>query len=53
MFDEQGLGNDGTEASGQCKPNDSNDQVNEKDDEITHPGMVSNPKKPVIFGLIQ
>ena len=27
------------------------DQMNEKDDEITNPGMVSNPKKTVIFGL--
>ena len=53
MFDEHGLGNDGTEASGQCKAHDSDDQVNAKDDEITHPGMVSNAKKPVIFGAIQ
>ena len=40
-------------AEDKCKPHDSNDQVNEKDDEITHPGMVSDPKKPVIFGPIQ
>jgi hypothetical protein len=29
------------------------DQMNETDDDITHPGMVSNPKKTVIFGPIQ
>ena len=45
--------NDGTEASGQCKPDGSDDQMNEKDDEITHPGMVSNPKKTVISSPIQ
>ena len=53
MFDEHGLGNDGTETARQCKPDDSDDQMNEKDDEIAHSGMVSNPTKPLIFGLIQ
>ena len=53
MFDEHGLGNDGTEPSGQCKPHDSDDQMNEKDDDITHPGMVSKPEKTSALGLIQ
>jgi hypothetical protein len=34
------------------KPSDPDfrhDQMDEKDDEITHPGMLANPKKPVIL----
>lgn len=34
MSDAYGLGNDGTETSRQCKPHDSDDQMNEKDAEI-------------------
>ena len=45
MSDEHRLGNDGTEPSRQAWPDDSDDQMNEKDDEITQPGMVSNPEK--------
>ena len=45
MFDEQRLGNDGTEASRPCKPNDGNNQMKEKDEDIVHPSMVSKPKK--------
>ena len=48
MSDEHRLGNDGTEPSWQAQPDDSDDQMNEKD-----PGMVSNPKNPLIFGPIQ
>ena len=29
------------------------DQMNEKDDDITHPGMASKPEKTRDFGLIQ
>jgi hypothetical protein len=53
MFDEQRLGNDGTEASQPCKPDDGDDQMNEKDDDIAHPGMVSKPEKIPNFGPIQ
>ena len=53
MFDEHGLGNDGAETSGQCKPHDSDDQMNGKDDDITHPGVVSKPEKTRNFGPIQ
>jgi len=44
MFDEHRLGNDGTEASRPCQPDYGDDQMNEKDDDIAHPGMLSNPK---------
>ena len=45
MFDEHRLGNDGTEASWPpCYPGYGDDQMNEKDDDIAHPGMLSNPK---------
>ena len=45
MFDEHRLGNDGTEASWPpCYPGYGDDQMNEKDDDIAHPGMLSNSK---------
>jgi|SRR5262252_6379203 len=50
MFDEQRLGNDGTKASRPGKPDDGDDQMKEKDDEIAHPGMVSKPEKTTNFG---
>ena len=53
MFEEQRLGNDGTEASRPCKPDDGDDQMKEKDDDIAHPGMVSKPEKTPNFGPIQ
>src|SRR5215472_242975 len=49
MFDEQRLGNDGTEASGPCKPDDGDNQMKEKDEDIAHPGMVSKPEKRLIL----
>jgi len=39
MFDEQRLGNDGTEASRSCKADDGDNQMKEKDDDIAHPGI--------------
>ena len=45
MFDEHRFGNDGTEASRPCEPDDGDDQMKEKDDDIAHPGMVSKPEK--------
>ena len=53
MFDEQRLGNDGTEASRPCKPADGDNQMKEKDDDIEHLGMVSKPDKTPNFGPIQ
>jgi len=35
----------GTEASRPCKPDDGDNQMNQKDEDIAHPGMVSNPEK--------
>jgi hypothetical protein len=35
--------NDGTEASRPCEPDDGDDQMKEKDDDIAHPAMVSKP----------
>ena len=48
-FDEQRLGNDRTEDSRPCKPDDGDNQMNEKDDNIAHPGMVSKPEKHLIL----
>ena len=53
MFEEHRLGNDGTEASRACSPDDGNDQMNDKDDNIAHPGMVSKSEKTPDFGSIQ
>jgi len=36
MFDEQRLGNDGTGASLLCKPDDGDNQMKERDDDIAH-----------------
>jgi hypothetical protein len=53
MFDEQRFGNDGTEPSRPCKPDDGDNQIKEKDDDIAHPGMVSKPEKTPNLGPIQ
>src|SRR5215469_7634646 len=49
MFDEQRLGDDGTEASRPSEPDDGDNQMKEKDDDIAHPGMVSKPEKHLIL----
>jgi hypothetical protein len=48
MFDEQRLGNDGTEASRPRKTDDGDNQMKEKDDDIAHPGMVPKPEKHLL-----
>jgi hypothetical protein len=53
MFDEHRFGNDGTEAARPCEPDDGDDQMKEKDDDIAHPAMVSKPEKTPTFGPIQ
>jgi len=53
MFDEQRFGNDGTEPSRPCKPDNGDNQMKEKDDDIAHPGIVSKPEKTPNFGPIQ
>jgi hypothetical protein len=37
------------EASRPCKPDDGDNQMNEKDDDIAHPGMISKPEKTPNF----
>ena len=49
MFDEQRLSKDGTEASRPSKPDDGDNQMNQKDQDIAHPGMVSKPEKTPNF----
>jgi hypothetical protein len=53
MFDEHRLGNDGTKATRPCQPDDGDDQMDEKDNDIAHPGRVSKPEKTIDFGPIQ
>jgi hypothetical protein len=49
LFDEQRLGKDGTDASRPSKPDDGDNQMNQKDEDIAHPGMVSKPEKHLIL----
>jgi hypothetical protein len=49
MFDQQRLGNDGTEASRPCKPDDGHNQMKEQGEDIAHPGMVSKLEKHLIW----
>jgi hypothetical protein len=53
MFDEHRLGNDGTKTARPCEPDDGDDQMDETNDDIAHPGRVSKPEKTSEFGLIQ
>jgi hypothetical protein len=46
---QQRLGKDGTEVSRPCKPDGGDNQMNQKDEDIAHPGMVSKPEKHPIF----
>ncbi len=41
MFDEDGLGNYGTDAAGTCKSGDGRDEMDEKDHEIAHIRIVA------------
>jgi hypothetical protein len=36
-----------------CKPDDGDNQMNEKDDDIAHPRMISKSEKTSNFGSIQ
>jgi hypothetical protein len=49
----QRLGNDGTEASRPCKPNDGDNQMKEKGDDLAHPGMAPKPRKAPNFAPSQ
>jgi hypothetical protein len=47
MFNQDRLGHNGTETSWAGKPDEGDDQMNEKEDQIAHFGMVSKPaQKP-------
>ena len=46
MPDQYGFGNHGTEPARNCQPDHGNDHMNEEDDDIAHPGMLSKPQKP-------
>ena len=43
MFDQQRLRDYGTNAARPGKSSKSNQEMNENDDQIPHPGIVSNP----------
>ena len=45
MTHENRFGNDGTESAGSGEPNDSGDQMNEKDEDLTHSGDGIKPQK--------
>ena len=49
MPGQRGFGDDGTEASRFCKPDDDDDQMNENDEDVVHPGIVSKPQKAPDF----
>ena len=46
MPDEQVFGNDGTDTSRASQPDHGDDQMNKKDDNLAHLGMVSKPQDP-------
>ena len=50
MPSEHRFRDDGTKATRFYKPDDSDDQMNEKDDNIAHSGMVSKSEKALDFG---
>ena len=49
MFDEEGLGQYGTEAARACQSDEGGDEMDEKDDEIAHVRMVARSSKPSQF----
>jgi hypothetical protein len=52
MFYEHRFGNDRPEAARSCQSDEGDDQMNENDDNIAHPRIVSKPPKPSEFGPI-
>ena len=49
MFDEEGLGQDGTDAARACQSGEGGDEMDEKDDEMAHVRMVARRSKPSQF----
>jgi hypothetical protein len=49
MPSQRGFGHDGAKTTRLYKPNDGNDQMNENDEDVVHPGIVTKiPKSPGI-----
>ncbi len=42
MFDENGLGDDGTDSAGPKEPGEGGDDMDDKDDEIAHLVIITN-----------
>jgi hypothetical protein len=53
LFDQHRLGNDGTEPARSAQSDQGDDQMNENDDDVAHPGNPINALKTPEFGLIQ
>ena len=49
MPDEHGFGDDGTKATWFYKAEDGDDQMDENDEDIVHPGIVSKSQKAPEF----
>ena len=45
MPSQHGSGDDGTKATWSYKPDDGDDQMNEKDEDVVHAGIVSKSQK--------
>ena len=52
MFDEHRFGDDRTEAARSCQSDQGDDQMNENDDHVAHPGILPKPPKLPEFGPI-
>jgi hypothetical protein len=49
MPSEHGFGNDGTKATRFYKPDEGDDQMKEKGQDVVHPGIVSKSQKAAEF----
>ena len=52
MPSEHGFGDDGTKATRFYKPDEGDNQMNEKGQDVVHPGIVSKSQKAPEFRLI-
>ena len=43
MFDENGLGDDGTDSAGPKEPGEGGDDMDEKDENVAHVGIIAKP----------
>jgi hypothetical protein len=49
MPSEHGFGDDGTKTTRFCKPDDGDDQMKEKGQDVVHPGIVTKSQKAPEF----